>query len=215
MITINFKTEGDLQLTLDKADLKEISTAVAIKLKDHLIEPGLRRRGDSASGKRFWTQAADKLNVSSQGTTALVSCDQVGVNLIWKGGTVKPSGSISVVTGHPIVNLLIPIKDGPLYGKPLVEYRPQGKIMRLIGKQSGKPYLADCIAPPKTGRKPKGQNGEKTTRQKTKVIPLAILREQATIKPHPDVYPAMPTMEDTAKEQALKTLNLIWKMQQL
>ena len=103
MITINFKTEGDLQLTLDKADLKEISTAVAIKLKDHLIEPGLRRRGQSASGKQFWTQAADKLTVSSQDNLAFVSCDQVGVNLIWKGGTVKPSGSISAVTGHPIV----------------------------------------------------------------------------------------------------------------
>lgn len=68
---------------------------------------------------------------------------QVGVRLQWLGGTVRPTGRQSEVTGKPIRCLLIPFKDSPLRRRSLASLNfPEEEVMVLEDVASGRAVLA-------------------------------------------------------------------------
>ena len=87
-------------------------------------------------GRKFWTDAADSVNVSPKASVggkamARVEVLKHGVALRFFGGVVKPRGNISDLTGRPTKSLLIPGKDLRANGGELIDVVKNPKKLRM------------------------------------------------------------------------------------
>ncbi len=89
---------------------EEILYAAAGRVRS-LVEEHFRAR----KSRRFWKEAADSVQVEPGNNGTLnVQIFKRGVHLRYAGGTVKPTGQISELTGKPIKSLLIPGPRTPM-----------------------------------------------------------------------------------------------------
>lgn len=142
--------------------------AVASLIRSHLF---------SLPGKSFYKQAAQSISISSQGNSHSVSISKPGIALQFYGGTVRPSGRISPVTGRPTRALLIPLV-------------PQSEIHNL----SSKPFTITSRSGARLLVSKKSSS--------LSLTPLAILSKSATIKPHPNILPSQSQINSTASSAA-------------
>ena len=74
---------------------------------------------DRTQSQGFWGAAKRSVNPPViRDNKATIDITHIGVRLQWLGGTVKPSGRKSEVTGRRIKSLLIPFRDSPCAGAP-------------------------------------------------------------------------------------------------
>lgn len=199
-LTLDITTEALGKLpTLDAAFTRRVTEDAALGIHDALVANFDRLAAESGS-RYFWPQAAESVEKPViTGDTATVSIAKRGVRLQWKGGTVRPTGKTSEITGKPTRALLIPLPGSPLRGRMLgdiMQKLGQNEEIRPLESEAGEPYLA-LIRHYK----------RKVNGQLSKVTPLGILRASATISPHPDVIPSDAALgaaaETAAKESIL------------
>lgn len=177
---------GDRHVMLNVTGLiKEVNraagTAALLAVKENFISLG---------GKRYYGRAARTTQVTEateDGVTVEVM--QRGIALHYFGGTVRPTGEISEVTGKPTKALLIPGPRSPqrLRDKSLHELGYPPDRVHVIKSKNGKAYLvADAKPRVKLG---KGEKAKKL-KGKDKYIYLGALRKTATIKANPAVLPS-------------------------
>lgn len=134
-------------------------------------------------GRSFYGTAARRTNLTrADAEGAEIDITQRGVHLQWKGGTVKPTGKPSEVTGQPTKNLLIPVGNSALKGRTgnttLGDLNLPKERVHVVKAKNGKRYLiADAASSGK--RKAGNRNG----------VMLGALVPQVTIPPHPNVLP--------------------------
>lgn len=163
-------------------------------LKNHFID-----RAQATNSRWYWGQAAERTEAQHGSNASEITINQKGVRLHYLGGTVKPTGKPSEVTGQPTKSLLIPTADSPLAkrGVTLKELGvPNEQIHVLKSERTGTTYLA-WIRPPQG----------KTSRSKPKVFPLGILVKQAVHKPDPSVLPTETEISDTIKTSAVDVIH--------
>ena len=139
-----------------------VESLVLRRIRTVLIPRG-NKMGAPSTG--FWQKAAASVKGTSTATEATVSIPDRGVALHYYGGTVKPSGRISSVTGRAITRLAIPL-DASAYGKSPGDF-PKGSLT-LIGN----------VLARKLGR---GKDAPFTA--------LFALVRSVHINPHPDILP--------------------------
>lgn len=158
-------------------------------------------------GRRYYGQAAkatEARGLSADGVQ--VEVGQRGIALHYYGGTVKPTGQPSDVTGKPTKALLIPGKRSPqrVRGVSLAELGIPEERIHLIRSKNGKAYLvADTAKKVKLAKKG-------TTRRKGKkkdeFIFLGSLRKSATIQPDPSVLPSAENLKEATLDAARQTV---------
>lgn len=167
---------------LDDRDTRAIVTsaanAVAGEVKANFV------RLASASGSRYYWHGADagtRVSLTGDPTQAAVTVHQVGVRLHYYGGTVRPTGHPSEVTGKPTKSLLIPFEDSPLRRRraTLAELGYPREQIRVIKSRGGCPILIATEA----------------RKRKSNIIYLGKLVKSATFRPRPDVLPAASAMQ--------------------
>lgn len=166
-----FTDEQLRRVALDAA----LGTATAVR-------KNFRRIKELTGSKHYWHGAASSTQVAEQteGCTAYVVVRQKGVRLHWKGGTVRPTGKPSEVTGKPTKALLIPFDDSPLKKRRVSLYElhyPEENI-HVIKSHSGCPILVAA----------------EHIKRKTKLIWLGKLVKAAHFDARPDVMPAPEAM---------------------
>lgn len=162
---------------------QEVNQAAANQLRI-LIKRHLEARG----GRKYWKDAAEAVETAANESGAVVSINHWGVRLHFYGGTVRPSGRISNVTGKPIKRLLIPGEDSPLR-KAHVELYELGLDRDAVRIEAGK-LMADMGGVP---------------------VELGVLAKKAEHDPDPTVLPKPEQMADalhTGACEALERLNL-------
>lgn len=195
MISLNVDITGKLDLShVDgKAAALEGARAVYAEVLHSLDE-----MGRETHSRYFWPEAAQSVTPPQlDGNTALVLITKKGVGLHWKGGTVRPSGKTSRVTGRPIKSLLVPFDNSPIRRRSLAEagYDPQ-EVMVLKSK-NGRPYLAHV-------RKYK----KKVNGQTAKVTPLGYFLKSTTIQAKPEVIPSAETFQTSVRLAVMQYMEL-------
>ena len=207
-VKLNAIPELDRPLTDDQQDAisRAAADGVALTLREHFL---------TLPGKRFWGEASEKVRVTpGEKNSYRIGVFQRGVHLQYKGGTVKPTGRPSEVTGKPTKSLFIPRADGPIReGRcSLHEFLAgrSGRVRVIKRKGSGKVFLVmdmeERIAIPymtKTGKK---RNRYKTA---TPLRILGSLVKRANIPAHPEVLPTNEELLAGAREDAEFKLNEI------
>lgn len=139
---------------------------------------------DGLPSRRFWKEAADSVHVEpGKNGTVNINIYKRGVHLRYAGGTVKPSGQISELTGKPIKSLLIP---GPrtamrTQGLDLYDVVKDPRRVHTIKNHAGRVYLVEDAE----------QEGQKMRY-------LGRLVKQTTHKPDPTVMPSVQDMQEAA-----------------
>lgn len=150
------------------------------------IRKNFRRIMERTGSRYFWQGAADSTEVDKQteGSTAYVVVRQKGVRLHWKGGTVRPTGKPSAVTGKPTKSLLIPFADSPLRkkGVTLAELKLPEEEMHVITSRNGCPLLVHG----------------KRLKTRTNLTWLGKLVPQAHFDARPDVLPNAKELKSAA-----------------
>lgn len=156
-----------------------------------LVEDHFRAR----PSRRFWKEAADSVKVEpGKNGTVNINIYKHGVHLRYAGGTVKPSGQISDLTGRPIRSLLIP---GPrtamrTQGLDLYDVVKDPRRVHTIKNHAGRVYLVEDAE----------QEGQKMRY-------LGRLVKRTTHNPDPTVMPTELAMREAARagaEHVLKNL---------
>lgn len=160
------------------------------------IKDNFRRIG---RGARYWEQARRRVAVAKMTETrkAEVVIAQKGVRLHWKGGTVKPTGRTSEVTGKPTKSLLIPFADSPLRKRriTLQELHAPAENIHVLKSRNGCPCLVAA----------------EHLKKKTKLIWLGKLVKSASFRPRPDVLPSPGEMQRSALRGALARVKKIYE----
>lgn len=185
MITLHIEVPKDVKLTppppaalMEKCNIAAGRSLVKA-VKDNFVGLG---------GRYFWGTAARRTTLAkADAESAEITIAQRGVHLQWQGGTVRPTGNTSEVTGKPTKNLLIPVGNSPLKGKktPLTlgDLSLPKESVHVVTAKNGKKYL---IADPPSQKLRRGKRG--AARNKNGVM-LGALVKQATIPAHPNVLP--------------------------
>lgn len=139
-------------------------------------------------GRSFYGTAARRTTLAkADAEGAEIAIAQTGVNLQWRGGTVKPTGKPSEVTGKPTKNLLVPVGNSELKKKrgvtTLGDLKLPKESVHVVKAKNGKVYL---IADPPSQKLRRGKRG--AARNKNGVM-LGRLVKQVTIPAHPEVLP--------------------------
>ncbi len=153
-------------------------------------------------GRKFWTDAADSVNVSPKASAdgkakARVEVLKRGVALRFFGGVVKPRGNISELTGRPTKSLLIPGKELRANGGELIDVVKNPKKLHVIKTKAGKVLLVEDIP----GKKGKG----------AEVRIHGQLVKRTVHKPNPRVLPTVEQMQAAARTGAefhLRTIKI-------
>lgn len=155
---------------------RDSALAVAVAIRKNF-----RTLANKSQSRHYWRGAIDSTEVDQQASNgvATIRISQVGVRLHWKGGTVRPTGRPSEVTGKPTKSLLIPFDDSPLAKrrKTLKELGFEKEQIHVFKSQSGCPILV----------------ASEQMKRKTKLIWLGKLVRSTHHTPRPEV---MPTSED-------------------
>lgn len=199
---------------LTKNDLEPVwrsaANGVATAVKTHFL---------SLPGERFWGEASEKVRVVPLSRNRWqIGVYQRGVRLQYQGGTVKPTGKPSEVTGKPTKSIFIPRQDGPIRAKgdSLFEFlrgRAGADTVRAIKRKgSGKVFLVMDME--ERHASPYVTKTGKIRNRYNKVTPLRILGslvKQATVPAHPEVMPSKEELHAAATEAAQVTLNKVLK----
>lgn len=185
MITLHIEVPKDVKLTPPPpaALMKKCNRAAGRSLVK-AVKDNFKGLG----GRYFWGTAARRTTLAkADAESAEINIAQRGVHLQWQGGTVRPTGNTSEVTGKPTKNLLIPVGNSPL----------KGKKQRLTLRELGLPPASIHIAKSKNGKVYLIAEKEKRVKRRKGVpahtrqsgILLGRLVPQATIPAHPNVLP--------------------------
>ncbi len=141
---------------------------------------------EAKPGRKYWKDAANATEAATDANGTTVSINQRGVRLHFYGGTVRPSGRISNVTGKPIKRLLIPTEDSPLR-KTRSELYELGLDPESVHVAGGR-LIADMGGVP---------------------VVLGLLARQTVHEPDPSVLPTTAEMEQALHDGAAKSLRLL------
>lgn len=114
-----------------------IAEAAAEKAREHLRELSASRHRPTQRNS-FYLRAADAVLAQSDNTEAVVAIPHTGLALRYYGGTVRPSGRTSLITGKPISHLAIPRAGTEAEGKTPYDFR--GRLSLIITARK-KAYL--------------------------------------------------------------------------
>lgn len=170
-----------------------IRTAVAAdvaRAARQAVRDSFQSMVDRTQSQGFWGAAKRSVNPPViQDDKATIDITHRGVRLQWLGGTIRPTGRRSEVTGKSISSLLIPFKDSPLRRRSLASLNiPEEEIQVLGDVETGHAILARI-----RDRKRRSKDGRYQD-----VTPLGALVKSATIRPHPEVMPSASQMEGYA-----------------
>ncbi len=143
---------------------------------------------DGLPSRRFWKEAADSIHVEPEKNGTLnINIFKRGVHLRYAGGTVKPSGKISELTGKPIKSLLIPGRRTAMHtqGLDLYDVVKAPNRVHTIKNHAGRVYLVEDAEQPEQ-----------------KMRYLGRLVKQTTHSPDPSVLPSMQDMQEAAAKGA-------------
>jgi len=147
MLDINVKFDGSgavgllrkLQWTFQgSAAAAVVAEACGDLTRGHLRRLAGRRHRPGIA-HNFYLRAADAVVAERVTGGAAVTIAHEGLALRYYGGTVRPSGRISLVTGRPIRALAVPKPGSGAEGKTPGEF---GKLFVVASKRSGKAVLA-------------------------------------------------------------------------
>lgn len=178
-------------------DLQEMTRHAGDDLRD-LLKNHFIDRSQQTGSRNYWAGAAEATESHMDGRTARVTVSHTGVRLHLLGGTVRPTGRISPVTGRPTKSLLVPGPDSPLRKRRITLAEaaiPEDEIMVLYSTKSHLPYLARVQ---ERKRMYKGQ--------RQKVTPLGLLLKSVKHDPDRTVLPSDQELTATVKESAVDTL---------
>lgn len=190
MIAIYVSVSGKINYQMESPEKEAIAKA-SMNALYKLITRNFRSLG----GAKFWGDAVKSTEVQQHGDVASLTVSHKGVRLQYLGGTVRPTGKISEITGKPIKTLLVPLKGSPLKNKSLKELPIDRDSIKVIPRE-GKSSLLAAI----TGKGKKAQ-----------LTPLAVLLKQTTITPDDRVFPSIQTQVDAIQTQTNKTLKQLLK----
>lgn len=190
MIAISISVSGKINYQIAAVEKEAIAKA-GMNALYLLITKNFRSLG----GAKFWGDAVKSTLVQQRGDAANLTVSHKGVRLQYLGGTVKPTGKISEMTGRPITSLLVPLRNSPLKNKALKELPIDPESIKVIPRE-GKPSLLAAI----TG---KGKNAVMT--------PLAVLLKQTTITPNDKVFPSIQAQVDAIQQQTDRTVKELLK----
>jgi hypothetical protein len=157
-----------------------VAEAGADTTREHLRKLSrTRHRGGVAHN--FYGRAADAVVSRAVVNGALVAIPHEGLALRYFGGTVRPSGRVSLVTGKPIRKLAIPLSGTKAEGRTPGEF----DNLRLVVTKAKKAFLAQSAA-----------NGMLSI--------LFVLKKETTHKADAGVLPA----DDDYREGALRALDI-------
>lgn len=125
MIRLKVDVTGKLDLSHVDANAAAMEGARAVYAE---VLHSLDEMGRASQSRYFWPEASQSVTPPRlDGNMAVVLITKKGVRLHWMGGTVRPSGKTSRVTGRPIKSLLVPFDDSPIRRSSLAEagYDPQ------------------------------------------------------------------------------------------
>lgn len=185
MITLKIESQvlQKLPVELKPQEVRAVRRGAAMELAGE-VKKNFLRLANGAS--RWWGQAARRTTVkeeAAQGQHCVVVAHR-GVRLHLKGGTVRPTGKPSEVTGKPTKALLIPFEDSPLRKRrvSLHELRIPKEDVHVIKSAKGCPILV----------------AGKRLKRRTNLIWLGKLVKAAHFEARPDVLPG-----DTEKQRAV------------
>ncbi len=113
MIRLHVDVIGLNRLPLAPAIRTEMVADVA-RAARQAVRDSFQSMLDRTQSQGFWGAAKRSINPPViRDNKATIDITHIGVRLQWLGGTVKPSGRKSEVTGRRIKSLLIPFKDSP------------------------------------------------------------------------------------------------------
>ena len=133
-------------LDLDGAN-RVVAEAGADTTREHLRDLA-RTRHRPGVAQNFYDRAANAVVSGTTSQGAVVTIPHEGLALRYYGGTVRPSGRVSLVTGRPITRLAVPITGKGAEGKTPGDFKD---LFVIASRRSGKAVLA--------GRKPGGKVG--------------------------------------------------------
>lgn len=199
MIAVSISVTGGLIGRLTGRDLQGVTTAVATRLKDEVVDTMM----DYNSTSSWWQGARDSVDVETKQEGAMVYVRQRGVRLHWKGsdylpdGVLMARGNISPVTGQPTKTLSVPTEAAP-HGLTIKEY---GGVLCYV--PSNRPNVAGVLVEGNTYTITRGPNkGQQGKRPKEGGNVMYILMRQIKFDPHPDVLPSDRELHDVAEDQA-------------
>lgn len=161
-----------------------------------LIQKNFIRLAQKTHSRHYWGNAASTTTVTPNSPTQYtITIPHKGVRLHWKGGTVRPTGKPSEVTGKPTKTLLIPFENSPLRKRDitLAEARIPNENIHILKSKTGAPILV----------------ASKNLKRKTNLIFLGTLVKKATHHPRPDIIPSQNELATAAQQGALERLNQI------
>ena len=196
MIRLKVDITGKLDLSHVDANAVAMEGARAVYAE---VLHSLDEMGRASQSRYFWPEAAQSVTPPRlDGKMAVVLITKKGVRLHWKGGTVRPSGKTSRVTGRPIKSLLVPFDDSPIRRRSLAEAGYDPKEVMVLQSENGRPYLAHVR---KYMRKVNGKTA--------KVTPLGYFLKSATIEAKPEVMPSAETFQTSVRQAVRQYLDLL------
>ncbi len=190
-------------LCLTDEERSRIAGAAASSIR-HQVKANFAARG----GREFWMEAHDatKSKVTDDGV-AVVTVEQTGVRLRWKGGVVKPKpGNVSSKTGKQTQLLALPQQKVELPGSyngvlayEKIQHRGALKGILLPGQ----------VHPAKRKYKDRPAGRPVVSAAGEDVEPVFLLVTQTVHRPDPSVMPGDKAMQEAAAKGAALALKLI------
>lgn len=194
MLAIKVNTDAaEVQLALRRGDevlspesvAKVAVEAAADVVRDHFITLS-RTRHRPAQRLNYYLQAADSVIRETQGGDALIRIPHAGVAQRLYGGTIKPSGRVSAVTGRPVRRLAIGLSGTPGEGHVPADF---GTLFCVLKKGAKRGDLS--------------QTAFLVRKQGAGLQYLFALVSEVTQNPDPGVLPADAALLDAAAESIL------------
>ncbi len=129
-------------------DAPRVVAESAAELTRRHLEGVASRRHRSHVKRNYYLEARDSVVHDHDGSSAWVEIPHVGFALRYYGGTVRPSGRVSAITGRPIKRLAIPLSGSEAEGKTPGDF---DDAFVIKGRRKGTALLA--------GRKGNGMIG--------------------------------------------------------
>ncbi len=164
--------------------LAPVTRIIGSTVKAHLVRLNAQRP-NALGGKctNYWARAGRATAMDPAAGTVTIT--RRGFRYQVKGGTLRASGRLSMVTGKPITRLAIPI-HAKAHGMNPSELGP---LFVLRGKDENRAYLART-----TGR---GKNA--------KLELLYVLKRSVTHKPDPTLLPDERTLNEAVRAELKKS----------
>ena len=118
-----------------------VAEAAADLTRSHFRELS-QDRHRASQPRNYYQLAADAVEFKAVDGGAEVTIPHTGIALRYFGGTVRPSGRISLVTGKPITRLAVPFSGSEAEGKTPGEFADLFVLSSALGKSTGKAVLA-------------------------------------------------------------------------